>query len=209
MCDLLLGTPCTLDGTLDLPPDSEPPESTSTLHHGSPENSNPWHPFKHHAQYQLADFLFHQNETPQHQIDDLMDIWASMPEWGGHPPPFAGHSDVLEKIDSITEDPIWECLSVQCTDATTSSTSTSDGPSVPAWKHASYDVWFRAPEALADFQLANPEFKDHIDYSPKQIFGDKHERVWNDFMTGNWAWRQCVSCFKYSHVLIHATNCAN
>ncbi|KIM59486.1 hypothetical protein SCLCIDRAFT_126105, partial [Scleroderma citrinum Foug A] len=151
-------------------------------------SSNPWHPFKHHAQYQLADFLFPQNETPQHQIDDLMDIWALMPEWGGHPPPFSGHSDVLEKIDSITGDPVWECLSVQCTDA---STTSSNDPSVPAWKHASYDVWFRAPEALADLQLANPEFKDYIDYSSKQVFWDKHEHVWNNFMTENWAWRQC------------------
>ncbi|KIM59465.1 hypothetical protein SCLCIDRAFT_126167, partial [Scleroderma citrinum Foug A] len=185
----------------DLPPDGEPPEST-TLHHESPESSstsNPWHPFKHHAQYQLADFLFWQNETPQHQIDDLMDIWAAMPEWGGHPPPFTSHSDVLEKIDSITGDPVWECLSVQCTDATT----TSDDPlAMPAWKQASYDVWFRAPEALADFQLANPEFKSHIDYSPKQVFGDKHECIWSNFMTGNWAWRQCVSYY----VLIHATS---
>ena len=177
----LPGAPCTQDGTLDLPPDtstSEPPETTLS-HHGSLEStstsSNPWHPFKHCAQYQLADFLFRQNETPQHQIDDLMDIWASMPEWGGHPPPFAGHGDLLEKVDSITGDPVWECLSVQYTDAT--STSTSDDPSVPAWKQASYDVWFRAPEALADFQLANPEFSDHIDYSPKQVFGDKHEHV--------------------------------
>lgn len=63
-------------------------------------------------------------------------------------------------------------------------------------------MWFRAPEALADFQLANPEFRDHIDYSPKQVFGDKHEHVWNNFMAGNWAWRQCVSHFKCFCILV-------
>jgi len=156
------GTPCNQEG-VDLPPDSGP---LSHISLGQSESDSPWHPFQHRSQYQLADFLFCQNKTPQNQIDDLMDIWASMPEWNGQPPPFANHDDLLRKIDSITGDPIWECLSIHHTDAFV------EDESIPAWKRTSYDVWFRAPEALADLQLANPQFKDHIDYSPKQVFGD-------------------------------------
>ncbi|KIJ17530.1 hypothetical protein PAXINDRAFT_72399, partial [Paxillus involutus ATCC 200175] len=147
-----------------------------------------WHPFIHQPQYHLAEFLFRQNETPQDQIDDLMDIWASMPECNGSPP-FANHADLYSRIDAIRGDPGWQCFSVKHANADTLPPLAEDS-SVPAWKHASYDLWFRNPESLANYQLSMPDFKDHIDYAPCQVFGDNHQRVWSDLMIGNWAWRQ-------------------
>ena len=40
-------------------------------------------------------------------------------------------------------------------------------------------------KALIQEQLSSPELKDYIDYAPRQVCGDRHQRVWSDFMTGN------------------------
>jgi len=42
-------------------------------------------------------------------------------------------------------------------------------------------------------QLANPDFDGEIDLVPKQEFGVDGERKYQDFMSGNWSWRQAVS----------------
>ena len=72
-------------------------------------------------------------------------------------------------------------------------TLSADDPSVPSWKRVTYEVVFRDPQTLLGHQLSNPEFKNHIDYSPKLVYGENGQCVWSDLMTGNWAWNQCVS----------------
>lgn len=68
-----------------------------------------------------------------------------------------------------------------------------DDTSVPTWKRGVHEVWFRNPEVLLDHQLSNPDFKNNIDYAPRLVYGDQGQCIWSDFMTGNWAWLQCVS----------------
>jgi hypothetical protein len=62
---------------------------------------------------------------------------------------------------------------------------------LPSWKREDYDMWFRDPRKVLKAQLGNARFKDGIDYSPVVVFGDKNERIWENFMSGNWAWKQC------------------
>ena len=127
---------------------------------------------------------------PLDQIDELMHIWASMPKQKG-PPPFSGNENLYGSIDAISEgDAPWTSLTMESAEAATLS---ADDPSVPSWKRATYEVVFRDPQTLLDHQLSNPEFKNHIDYSPKLVYGENGQRVWSDLMTGNWAWNQCVS----------------
>ena len=62
----------------------------------------------------------------------------------------------------------------------------------PLWMLADYDIWFCDPLALVQNQLANADFKDEVNYAAKQVFEDNYERIWSDFMSGNWAWEQAV-----------------
>ena len=182
---VLLGTPCNADGQ-DQPPDSAP----SPLADGDPER--PWNPFSSQAQFELADLVYHHDEMPAGRIDSLMDILAAFDASGT--PPFSNHKDLYGCIDAISPERTWQCISITHADA---NTFVDGDPSVPAWKKATYDMWIRDPKSLIQKQLSNPEIKDFIDYAPCQGFGNNHQQVWSDFMTGNWAWEQCVSFICY------------
>ena len=127
---------------------------------------------------------------PSGQFNELMDIWASIEN---KDPPFASVDHLHHLIDSIPGGDLpWHGLSIQHVDAE----KLQDNPNTPSWKLAEYDFWFRDAKEVIKRQLSNPAFKDHFDYAPKQIFGKQHQRVWSNFMTGNWAWKQCVSISK-------------
>jgi hypothetical protein len=184
---VLNGTPCDINGK-DLPLGQAP----------SPHNlqaENPWTPFTSRGHFELADLLFRRSQMPSEQVDDLMQILAAMSETGV--PPFAHGKDLHATIDSISVgNAEWQSFTVQHADANALSGTTQD-QDVPPWKLGEYTVWFRDPRELLQNQLSNPDFADAIDYAPRQVFGDKGQRVWSDFMTGNWAWKQCVSNFIY------------
>lgn len=42
--------------------------------------------------------------------------------------------------------------------------------------------------------LENPDFDGEFDYAPYIDLDMNGERVWSDVMSGNYAWRQSVSC---------------
>lgn len=58
----------------------------------------------------------------------------------------------------------------------------------------SYQLWYRDPREVIHNILANPDLADGIDYVPYHDFKDGKRR-YCDFMSGDWAWRQCVSKF--------------
>ena len=127
------------------------------------------------------------------RIDELMDILAAMDEGGT--PPFADHKELYDLIDAISPEEKWECISMSHADAERAQTDGRSTANLPTWKQGAYDMWIQDPEALVQNQLSNPDFKDFIDYAPRQVFGKNHQCIWSDFMTGNWAWEQCVCDF--------------
>ena len=54
-----------------------------------------------------------------------------------------------------------------------------------------YQLWYRDPRQVIHHVLANPEFTSGIDYAPHRDFWDE-KRQYCDFMSGDWAWEQCV-----------------
>lgn len=120
---------------------------------------------------------------PGTHIDDLLHLWAaSMRE--GDDPPFANHGDLYDTIDAIPHGGVpWSCFSIRFA---------GDVPEEepPPWMVADYDVWYCDPRAVIQNQLANPDFKGEIDIAPLQEFKAGGERVWSNFMSGNWAWQQ-------------------
>jgi hypothetical protein len=188
---LLLGACCDTDG-YDLPKGAPPP--TTTTH---PKRANPssWFPFSSQAQFELADFLFRKNEMSKGQIDDLMQIWTFLNTKDSKPdlkesPPFASAKDLYQKIDQIDDSKTWHSFSFTYADVDL------EDVGLPTWKRATYQVVLCNAKSLVQKQLACPEFKDYMDYCPRQEFGDHQKHIWSNFMSGNWAWEQCMSVFN-------------
>lgn len=117
-------------------------------------------------------------------IDCLMKLWRM--SLTGQSPPFTDHNDLYSRIDAIpygSHD--WECFKVGYQgDAV-------EGEPCAPFMDANYEVWHRnAFHVMADM-IVNRDFDGEFDYSPYQeYYGDEHR--FQNFMSGNWAWRQAV-----------------
>ena len=120
-------------------------------------------------------------------INVLLDLWAaSLLEAGGRPL-FSDYKQMYETIDSTQlGDVKWQSFTVKYTGDL--------GADTAPWIRDSYDVWFRDPREVVRNMLANPEFANEMDYQPFREYDTKTStQRWQDFMSGDWAWRQAVS----------------
>ncbi|KAJ6545943.1 hypothetical protein B0H10DRAFT_2243842 [Mycena sp. CBHHK59/15] len=171
---VLNGRPCDRDGNFLLP-DTPPPPRV----HPPPDDFSP---YANHADFALANLLYRRVEMSAGAIDELMQNWAARPESAGDPP-FADHEDLYNTIDATEIGHVpWESFSVRFNQPI------APGDETP-WKRQDYIVHFRDPRKVLQQQLANPDFKSEMDFAPKQVFIDGN-RQYEDFMSGNWAWRQ-------------------
>ena len=183
--------PCDFLGN-NLPSGTFPPPYAATSLEDDGITQNSWDPFHNRAQFEIADFLYRRNQMPGAQIDVLFDLWAAGGDYGCKPP-FASHNDLYETIDSIPlGDLPWICFTV-----------TYDGDNgplpdgeVPTWMITEYEVWCHNVCLVMRGQLANPDFNGEIGYTLLQIFGPTGKQEWSNIMTGNWVWKQAVSCFN-------------
>ena len=67
----------------------------------------------------------------------------------------------------------------------------NDGP-IPEWMGTKYQIWYCDPREVLYHILANPKFASGFDYAPHKDF-QGGEQQYHDFMSGDWAWEQCVS----------------
>ncbi|KAJ7930653.1 hypothetical protein B0H13DRAFT_2228231 [Mycena leptocephala] len=172
---ILNGRPCDREGNFLLPNTPPPPQE-----HPPPDDFSP---FAGHEDFDLADLLYRRVQMSAGAIDELMQNWAARPESAGDPP-FADHEDLYNTIDATEIGHVpWESFTVSY-----------NKPLVPGdvtpWKTQEYVVHFRDPRQVLHQQLANPDFKAEMDFAPKQVFGEGGSHVYQDFMSGNWAWRQ-------------------
>ncbi|KAG2743057.1 hypothetical protein P692DRAFT_20878964 [Suillus brevipes Sb2] len=178
----LFGRPCDAQGNPLPPGAARPPRGTA---------DDDWPPFANQADFLLADFLFRKVEMSGSDIDFLMELWAFRMQQLGEAAssPFISHKDVYATIDSIRlGDVPWECLSVDLGE-----TIPDDAPS---WAERSYQVWYRNPDTIIKNMLDNPDFHQQFDYAP-HVTKDHHgQRKWQNFMSGNYAWRQCDKIYN-------------
>ncbi|KAG1906308.1 uncharacterized protein F5891DRAFT_1182556 [Suillus fuscotomentosus] len=158
--------PCNMDGIFLLPGTPPPPlENVAT---------GDWTPFCNRTEFEMAEFLYMQNQMPAGQINQLLDLWASTLAKHGDKPPFADHRDLYDIINnSPFGDVNWQNFTV------------------------TYDVWFRDPREVVRNMLANPTYTSEVDYCPYREYsteGDK--RQWKDFMSGDGAWDQADEIAK-------------
>jgi hypothetical protein len=121
-------------------------------------------------------------------INFLLNLWAASLAAHGDTPPFANHADMYETIDSTPVGDIpWESFTLQYN-------GIQPDDSVPSWMTTEYDVWFRDPRLLVHNMIANPDFKDdEIDYAPLQEYSGEGVHRFQNFMSGDWCWKQAVS----------------
>jgi hypothetical protein len=142
-----------------------------------------WSPFNNRVEFELAELLYQHSQMSAHEIDTLMDLWATSALKCGDIPPFANHQDLYNALDSIPYGDIpWQSFAMRFGER-------PDG-SCPPWMDQTYDVWFRDPHLIIRHMLQNPEFKGDIDYAPYREYNSSGDRQYQNFMSGEWAWTQ-------------------
>ena len=125
-------------------------------------------------------------------IDDLFTILGTRAAGGDSTAPFENCAELYTTIDSITEGEVpWDSFTVQY-----------NGPrpetDIPQWMDEKYQVFYRNPHEVIKLMLANKAFDGSFDYTPYRQY-ENGQRVWNDFMSGNFCWKQAVRTFLYPY----------
>ncbi|KAG2336476.1 hypothetical protein BDR05DRAFT_978785 [Suillus weaverae] len=120
-----------------------------------PKAPNDWSPYCNRIEFEAAEFAFKRCHMSARNLDFLCDLMATTLAKHHNTPPFADHKDLHNVIDAMQL-----------------------GDVVPPWMDEEFEVWYRDPHAMAHNILANPTYKDEIDYVPFY------------FMSGDWAWQQ-------------------
>jgi hypothetical protein len=146
-----------------------------------------WTPYENRLQFEVADFLFRRNQMSAGDINFILHLWAVSLAVHNEEPPFTNSTSMYKTIDSTPlAGTVWESFSLQYN-------HDGDPEDVLSWMDAEYDVWFRDPRSLVHNLLSNPDFKAGFDYAPFQEHTKDGVHRFQDFMSGNWAWRQAVS----------------
>jgi hypothetical protein len=157
------------------------------------ESESDWVPFKSQVQFEMAEFLFSRNQMPATQIDILLKLWEATLAKHGDAAPFSDHRDLYATIDSISfADTPWESFNVVHND-------NKPDRDIPSWMTSNYDVWFRNPRTLLHNLISNPDFDKGFDYVPFREYDQLGNHRFQDFMSGNWAWKQAVWHFFFAY----------
>ena len=118
-------------------------------------------------------------------IDDLLSILKARATGEGSEAPFKNCAELYSTIDSIKEGEVpWDPFTVQY-----------NGPrpeeNVPSWMDEKHQVFYRNPRKVVRSILANKAFDGSFDYTPYRQY-ENGQRVWRDFMSGNFSWKQAV-----------------
>jgi hypothetical protein len=124
------------------------------------------------------------------EISTILELWAACLAITDIEPPFWKATHLYNTIDlTPLGDVTWESFGLQYN-------GHQPVENTPLWMQAEYDVWFRDPRTVIHNLLSNPDFKSGFDYAPYQEYAAGVHRF-QDFMSGNWAWKQAVG-LQYS-----------
>jgi hypothetical protein len=151
-----------------------------------------WTPFHNRVEFETAEFLYKRCKMSGSNIDILMELWAAYSSLRDpedisslNLSPFSKHRDMYRTIDAIPIGSVpWQSISLSF-----------DGPipeNPPSWMKAEHTVWFREPRLLFKQMLENPDFQHSFDYVPYQQYDTHGQHCYENFMSGDWAWKQAV-----------------
>jgi hypothetical protein len=142
-----------------------------------------WGAFESKEGFELAELVYCKARMSGESIDKLLKI-----DFGGQVP-FSNHRELYAAIDSLAGGVPWQSVSIKYNGVPSDN---SDAPR-PKWMLNAYEVFYRDPRLVVHEMLANPDFKDDIDFAPYRIFNEDGDRVYQHLMSGDWAWEQAVS----------------
>lgn len=175
---------------------SIPLDSTTPLRELENNGPDNWAPYDSRLDFETADFIYRRNQMSQGDTDFLTDLWAASLAPHGADPPIANHKDLHAKIDATTiGDVPWDNFTL-----TYNGELPAAGETTPSWMLDDQTVWFRNPKELVRNLLSNPDFKDNFDTTPFHEYDANNKHRFEDFMSGDWAWKQAVSI--YIHLII-------
>ncbi|EGO01373.1 hypothetical protein SERLA73DRAFT_51107 [Serpula lacrymans var. lacrymans S7.3] len=98
--------------------------------------------------------------------------------------PFPNAADLYNTIDATTlGDILWQSFSLLY-----------DGElpkkNTPTWMSKSFKVFSQSPHAIVKNMLSNQGFDGHFDYKPVQHYDANGKWQYQNFMSGEWAWKQ-------------------
>ena len=190
---ILQGIPCDKDG-------NAVPQGTPPPPYDTDNGPDDWTPYENRAQFELADYIFTKNQTSAGGIDHLLNIWAATLVGTDREPPFLDHNDLYCTIDSTPlGDVKWESFTLSY------SGEPPDGEVLP-WMKTKHEVWFRDPRLLVHNLLANTDFAGEIDTTPYQEYDADNNHRYQNFMSGNWSWKQAVRFLFFFSEIILITN---
>jgi hypothetical protein len=173
------GQKCDQHG-VNIAADSPPPPRESD------KGPNDWVPYAGRVEFELADFIYRQNQMSASDIDTLLNLWNASAAASGESAPFRNHKHLYGTIDATPLGDIpWKSFSLQFNG------NRPEGE-VPSWMDADYDVWFRDPLQLVHNIISNPDFENGFDYVPYQEHDGDQSRCYHNFMSANWSWKQAV-----------------
>jgi Plavaka transposase len=104
--------------------------------------------------------------------------------------PFSNANELYAAIDGLTVGGVpWQSFSVQYKGT---HGDNGDAPR-PKWMSDIHEVFYRDPRLVVHEILANPDFKDDMDFALYCVFDKDGVRTYQHLMSGNWAWEQAVS----------------
>ncbi|KAJ6506530.1 hypothetical protein C8R45DRAFT_508629 [Mycena sanguinolenta] len=173
--------PCDRDGQY-VPPFTPPPPRPAPPADGSDPAA--WSPFASRLEFAFADFHFSTAQSSAANISTALDLWAAAAIESGVTIPWNNPTEMYETIDAINDgNAPWRTHTVRYS-----------GPlpagQPPRWMTQEYHLCTRDLREVLHNQLATTSFKDHVDYVPYRQFNHAGKRVWSNFMSGDWAWKQ-------------------
>ena len=120
-------------------------------------------------------------------INALLELWARSLANFDADAPFRSYQEMHSIIDSSMLGNVpWKCL--------VTGVSGDIDEHAPSWMQKNYEVWYRDPDTVVSTMLDNPDFDGQFDFCPYVDIGADGKHHWGNVMSGNVAWRHCVSC---------------
>ncbi|EIW78065.1 hypothetical protein CONPUDRAFT_34808, partial [Coniophora puteana RWD-64-598 SS2] len=149
-----------------------------------PETPEAWQPFRSRTEFDFAYHHYVEAESSARKIETQLDFWSAVCAPLGTTPRWQNTKDMYETIDQIGVGGVpWHIYKVRYQGSIPSN-------SPPKWMSQTYELCVRDTRAVIHEQLASPEFKEHINYSPYRHFNHDGKRVFSNLMSGEWAWKQ-------------------
>jgi Plavaka transposase len=133
----------------------------------------------------MVELLYSKAQMSEGEVDTLLELFGCS---GGNVP-FSNHTELHAAIDELTVGDVpWQSFTVRYKGGVGDDVDVAQ----PKWMSDVHEVFYRDPKLIACEMLANPSYKDGMDFGPYRAFDEDGARWYKHMMSGDWAWDQAV-----------------